>query len=39
LTDVGFGLIVVVVTHEEFDRIVREEFLEFAVELAANVLL
>ena len=36
--DVGLGLIVIVVTHEEFDRIVREEFLEFAVELGSQCL-
>ena len=33
LGDVGFGLVVIVITDEVADRVVREEFLEFIVEL------
>jgi len=31
--DIGFGLVIVIIRHEIFDRIVREEILELAVKL------
>ncbi len=38
LGDVGFGLVVVVVTHEILDRVVREKLAEFFVELGGECL-
>jgi len=34
--DIGFGLIVIVITDEEFDRILRKEVFEFAVKLGGQ---
>ena len=39
LRNVGFRLIVIVVTDEIFDSIVREKLFEFLIELPASVLL
>ena len=36
LRDVGFGLVVVVVTDEVFDRVFREKSLKLAVELRSQ---